>query len=248
MPKVVLSMAVSVDGFFEALDGDISWHAVDTELHAWMNDSLRHAGAFIEGRRTYQLMTDYWPTADQDPGAPEVVRDFAAIWRSVPKYVYSTTLTQDELDANATVVHALDVASVRALKAAPGGDLFIGGAALAAAFLEHDLIDEFAIYVHPVVLGTGRPLFLLDRRMPLRLTETRTFGNGVVLHRYVPAVHTGPTFAPRHDPAGPTATRARPSSATSREHLSRTNRASAGPAHLSRTMANMRPAEVRASC
>ena len=108
---------------------------------------------------------------------------FARIWRDMPKIVFSRTL--ERADPNTTVVRELVPEDVRALKAQPGGDLALGGTDLAAAFMAHDLIDEFRLYVHPVVIGRGKPLFQpSDTRTQLRLAESRTFGNGVVLLRY----------------------------------------------------------------
>lgn len=148
-----------------------------------MNDVLRPMGAFLHGRVVYELMASYWPTADADPAAPGVVREFAAIWREKPKYVYSRTL--QEAGWNSTVVRDVVPEQVGALKAAPGGDLVLGGADLAAAFLRHDLVDEFRTYVHPVLIGRGKPLFpVFGGRVPPALIEARAFGAGVVLLRH----------------------------------------------------------------
>lgn len=183
MRKIVLSIGISLDGFIEGPERQIDWHLVDDELHQHLNDELRTMGAFLEGRVTYELMEAFWPTADADPGAAPVVVDFAGIWRQMPKIVYSRTLEQ--AGPNATVVREVVAEEVRALKAQPGGDMVVGGADLAAAFRELDLIDEYRIYVHPVLIGRGKPLFHpSDALTPLRLVGTRAFGNGVVLLRY----------------------------------------------------------------
>jgi dihydrofolate reductase len=109
--------------------------------------------------------------------------EFARIWRDMPKIVYSRTL--ERADWNTTVVRDVVPEEVMELKAEPGGDMVLGGADLAAAFMRHDLIDEYRLYVHPIVVGEGRPLFQpSDARITLRLAETRPFGNGVVLLRY----------------------------------------------------------------
>jgi dihydrofolate reductase len=111
--------------------------------------------------------------------------EFAGIWRDMPKIVYSRTLPSGPAAWNTTVVSEVVPEEVRALKEQPGGDLGLGGADLAATFLRHDLVDEIKVYVHPVLIGRGRPMFpVSDTRTPLRLTESRTFGNGVVLLRY----------------------------------------------------------------
>src|SRR6266516_3124443 len=109
--------------------------------------------------------------------------EFARIWRDMPKIVYSRTL--ERADWNATVVRDVVVEEVMELKKQSGGDLVLGGADLAATFRHLDLVDEYRLYVHPVVLGRGKPLFQpSDAKIDLELAETRTFGNGVVLLRY----------------------------------------------------------------
>jgi dihydrofolate reductase len=183
MRKIVFMMSVSLDGFFEGPDRELDWQLVDVELHQHFNEWLATAGAFLDGRVTYELMAGYWPTADQDPGASAPVIEFARIWRDMPKIVFSRTLEQ--AGWNTTIVRELVPGEIQKLKAQPGGDLVIGGADLALAFRAHDLIDEYRIYVQPVLLGRGRPLFEpSDITARLRLAETRAFGNGVVLLRY----------------------------------------------------------------
>jgi len=183
--KISLMMSVSLDGYMEGPDRDIDWHVVDAELHQHFNDTLKHMGAFLDGRVTHELMAGYWPTADADPDAPSPMAEFAGIWRDMPKIVYSRTLPSGPAAWNTTVVSEVVPEEVRALKEQPGGDLGLGGADLAATFLRHDLVDEIKMYVHPVLIGRGRPMFpVSDTRTPLRLTESRTFGNGVVLLRY----------------------------------------------------------------
>jgi dihydrofolate reductase len=183
MNDVILWMSVSLDGYMEGPGHDLSWHLVDDELHDHFNEELGRMGAFLEGRRTYELMVAFWPTADADPSNPRPVAEFAGIWREMPKYVYSTTLEHAEW--NTTIVREVSRGQVMALKRDARGGLVLGGAELAAEFLRLDLIDEFRIYVHPVIIGRGTPLFRAsDARLALRLEETRTFGNGVVLLRY----------------------------------------------------------------
>ena len=183
MRRVILQMSISLDGFFEGPHHELDWHLVDDELHQHFNDELRVMGGFLEGRRTYELMADFWPTADSDPTSTRPMVEFAGIWRDMPKIVYSRTL--ERADWNATIVRELVPEEVRALKAQQGGDLVLGGAELAAAFMRHGLLDQLRIYVHPVLIGRGRPLFPpSDVRAGLRLEQTRTFGNGVVLLRY----------------------------------------------------------------
>lgn len=183
MGKIILQNAVSVDGFFEGPDRDISWHRVDEELHQHMNDEIGAMGGIIAGRVTYQLMEQVWPTADQDPDSTPTMVEFAGIWRRLPKYVFSRTLTT--AGPNTKVIAAVEPGEIQALKADAGGDLIMSGADLAGTFMRHGLIDEFRIYVHPVVIGAGRRVFPSPGcKADLTLAETRAFGNGVVLLRY----------------------------------------------------------------
>jgi dihydrofolate reductase len=183
MAKIVLTMSVSLDGFLEGPDRDISWHVIDDELLVHFNEWLGQAGMFLDGRVTWELMAEFWPTADADPAATPVTVEFARIWRDMPKVVYSRTLP--EAGWNTVIVREVVPAEVRELAARAGGDVVIGGGDLAASFMAHGLIDEFRIYVHPVLIGAGKPLFpLAPGHVGLRLTENRTFGTGVVLLRY----------------------------------------------------------------
>jgi dihydrofolate reductase len=183
MRKLIWMMSVSVDGYMEGPDRELDWHMVDDELHRHFNEELGAMGAFLDGRVSYELMAGFWPTADQDPSSPEPVVEFARIWRDMPKFVYSRTL--ERVDWNATLVRDVVAEEVMELKAQPGGDLVLGGADLAAAFMRRDLIDEYRIYVHPIIIGEGKPMFRpSEAKLNLQLAETRTFGNGVVLLRY----------------------------------------------------------------
>jgi dihydrofolate reductase len=181
--RIVLMISVSLDGFFEGPGGDLGWHLVDDEVHTEFNEVLGAMSAFLDGRVTYELMAEFWPTADRDPGSTPPMAEFARIWRDMPKIVFSRTL--ERADWNATVVRDVVPEEIRRLKAQPGGDMAVGGADLADTFRRHDLIDEYRLYVHPVLLGQGRRLFApADAPAALRLVETRTFGNGVVLLRH----------------------------------------------------------------
>ncbi len=183
MRKIVVHMMLSLDGYFEGPDHDLSWHLVDEELHAHFNEQLATNSAFLEGRVTYELMEAVWPTADQDPDAPPVMREFAGIWRSVPKLVFSRTL--QEVGPNASLRAEVDPDEIRTLKQEPGGDMTLGGVDLVETFRRLDLVDEYRLYVNPVVIGRGRRLFeTADNPTDLELVENRRFGNGVVLLRY----------------------------------------------------------------
>jgi dihydrofolate reductase len=183
MRKIVVQMMLSLDGYFEGPDHDLSWHLVDEELHAHFNENLATMSAFVEGRVTYELMEAVWPTADQNADYPPTMREFAPIWRSVPKLVFSRTL--QEVGPNATLRAEVDPDEIRALKQQPGGDMTLGGVDLVETFRRLDLVDEYRLYLNPVVVGRGRRLFeTADKPTELELVEHRRFGNGVVLLRY----------------------------------------------------------------
>jgi dihydrofolate reductase len=176
-------MSVSVDGFMEGPNRELDWHLVDEELHGHFNELLGAMSAFLEGRVNHELMAGYWPTADSDPTSTATEVEYAGIWREMPKFVFSRTL--ERADWNSIVVRDVVPDEIMALKAEPGGDMALGGADLAASFMRHDLIDEYRLYVHPVVIGRGNRMFRpSDVKVELRLVETRAFGNGVVLLRY----------------------------------------------------------------
>src|SRR5436305_1839447 len=184
MGKLVAMMSLSLDGYMEGPEHDISWHMVDDELHTYINEYLKTVGAFLQGRVTHQLMVDYWPTADEDPSNPAPIREFAGIWRDKPKFVFSKTLDTNATDWNTTVVRDVVPEQIADMKERFDGDIELGGATLAATFMRLDLIDEYRLYINPVVIGAGTRLFPPDYKMDLSLTETRTFGNGVVVLRY----------------------------------------------------------------
>src|SRR3954466_16120738 len=182
MNKVILFVQISLDGFFEGSKKEIDWSMVDDELHAHVNEVLGTMGGFLSGRGAYELMAEYWPTADADPAATPFVKEFAPIWRDMPKVVYSKTLTS--AGWNTTIARDVVREEVEALKLRSRGDLIVGGGDLGAAFMDQDLIDEYRIYVHPIRIGEGKRLFPPSReKVLLHLAETRTFGNGVVLLR-----------------------------------------------------------------
>jgi dihydrofolate reductase len=183
MRKIVVHMMVSLDGYVEGPGRDLRWHLVDEELHAHVNEVLATMSAFLEGRLTYELMEAFWPAADQDPESSPTMREFAGIRRAVPKIVFSRTLR--EVGPNASLRAAVDPDEIRALTQQPGGDMTLGGVDLVETFRRMDLVDEYRLYVNPVVLGRGRRLFeTSDSPTHLELVENRRFGNGVALLRY----------------------------------------------------------------
>jgi dihydrofolate reductase len=183
MRKIILWIGISLDGYIEGPNQDISWHKVDAEFHQYANDELAEMSAFLQGRKTHALMASFWPgAAGKHPDNHQLV-EFAGIWTHMPKHVYSRTWT--DTGWNTTVHREVVKEEVEALKALPGNDMTVGGAELAAEFMKLGLIDEFRIFVHPVIVGNGKRLFEEGApKQELALQETRQFGNGVVMLRY----------------------------------------------------------------
>jgi dihydrofolate reductase len=178
MPKVIYEMSATADGYVVDSDGRFDWSVPDEELHRFHNDQVRGLAGHLLGRRLYETML-YWETAD-DPS--EVSRDFARIWKALPKVVFSRTL--DAVEGSNTTLAQQDLSTeLAALQEAVGGDVAIGGAELAGEASRLGLIDEYRVFVHPVAVGGGRPYFPRDHRLGLELVDTRAFGCGVVLLR-----------------------------------------------------------------
>jgi dihydrofolate reductase len=182
MRKVIYSMTVSLDGFIAGPKGDIDWSAPDEELHRFHNEQVRELGAYLLGRRLYETML-YWETADEDPSAADFELEFARIWKPLPKIVFSNTL--DGVEGNASLAANSVAEEVARLKEQPGRDVAVGGAGLASTLIKLNLVDEYRLFVSPVVLGSGTPYFPpLEERLNLELIETRTFGSRDVHLRY----------------------------------------------------------------
>jgi dihydrofolate reductase len=183
MGRLIYSMNVSLDGYAADPDGGLDWGTVDEEIHTWWADRMREADAAVWGRRVYELMVAYWPTAESDPAATPAMLEFAAVTNPKPKVVFSTTL--DTVTWNGRLVRG-DVGEVLArLREEFPGDLVLGGPTLAAQFVQRGLVDEYRLVVHPAIVGGGLPFFPnLDRPAGLRLVETRTFATGAVYLGY----------------------------------------------------------------
>jgi dihydrofolate reductase len=178
MRKVIYSPFVSLDGMIEGPNRELDWHIIDEELHRFVNEQQSAVDTHLYGRRMYEAMV-YWETADQGPSQPEYVLEFARIWKQMRKIVFSRTLEQ--VQGNARLVRDNVAEEITKLKAQPGKDMVVGGANIASSLMRLGLIDEYRLFIHPVVLGSGTPMFpALGDKIKLRLVETRTFGFGVV--------------------------------------------------------------------
>lgn len=182
MAKVVYAMNLSLDGFIKDADGGFDWSVPREDLHRLANEQVRGAAALLYGRRLYETMEAFWTTAEQQGGLSPVELEFARAYVATPRIVFSDTL--ERVGEGARLVRSRDaVAEVRRLKAQPSSHLDVGGAGLAASLA--DLIDEFWLWVHPVVVGGGTRYFpAFHDQFPLTLIETRTLSGGVVVLRY----------------------------------------------------------------
>lgn len=183
MGKLIYGFNVSVDGYIADAHGSIDWSHPSDELHQYWNDFERDTAVAFYGRRLYDLMSAYWPTADADPDATPMITDFAQIWRAMPKVVFSQTL--EMVGWNSRLERGDPVEVVRRVKAETDGHLEVAGATLAAPIVRAGLVDEFRIVIAPTAIGGGLPFFpTLPSWITLRLAENRTFPGGTVLLRY----------------------------------------------------------------
>jgi len=181
MGSVIYSMGVSLDGFIAGPDGAIDWAAPDEELMRFHNEQTRQLGAHLCGRGLYQDMLP-WDTAGESRSDPNQL-EFARIWKALPKVVFSSTL--ETVQGNARLATGGPAQELARLREQPGRDIAVGGAGLASTLIEGNLVDEYRLFVSPVVLGGGTPYFTaLQERIDLELVETRTFGSRVVYLRY----------------------------------------------------------------
>ncbi|MEO7588273.1 MAG: dihydrofolate reductase family protein [Arachnia sp.] len=184
MGKLIYAANISLDGFLEDETGAFDWSMPDEEVHAFWNEHERHIGTSLYGRRMYETMrvweSDAWLTNE-----PQVVREYAAIWRDADKVVYSSSLT-DVSTERTRIERRFDPEVVRHLKEASGADLSIGGAEIAAEAFRHGLVDECVLLLCPVLVGGGKPALPRGLRLDLKLLELRRFTNGVIyLHHAV---------------------------------------------------------------
>ncbi|MEU9107416.1 dihydrofolate reductase family protein [Streptomyces xanthophaeus] len=183
MRSVNYSMGLSLDGYIVGPDGRLDWTGPDEELFRFVTDEIRGVGVYLLGRRLYETML-YWETADQDPSLDGARLEWAAIWKAIPKVVFSTTLS--EVEGNARLLSGGLAEEIERLRAEPGeGFIAIGGATLAAQAVASGLIDEYRTRVYPVLVGGGIPFFPRhERRVDLEFVETRSFSSGVVYLRH----------------------------------------------------------------
>ncbi len=181
MRRVVFAINITTDGFCNHTDG-----IADAEVHEYHTRVLRNANLLLFGRNTYQLMVPYWPDVVKNPSETEAINEFARVFDSLDKVVFSTTLKQVGGN-NTRIVRANVAEEVRALKQQPGKDICVGGLSIASQLSARGLIDEYHFVVHPFVVGKGPRLFETVKpqdRLQLDLIGTETFQCGAVALHY----------------------------------------------------------------
>ncbi|BCM21253.1 dihydrofolate reductase family protein [Mesorhizobium sp. J8] len=183
MATIVYAMLTSLDGYIAGPGGDIGLPVPEEELHRHFNGEMRRTSIALCGRRMYETMR-FWDSPEREIGAEDVERDFARAWRQTPKVVFSTTL--GEVGPNARLMKS-DVEKVaRSLKAEADGEISVSGAQLAGQLARAGLIDEYRLYMHPVVLGGGKPYFQSGLSLALKPLGAERLAQGVTLLRYAP--------------------------------------------------------------
>ena len=178
---LLFSAIASVDGYTADTSGSFDWATPDPEVHAFVNGRQRGIRTYLYGRRMFETMR-VWQDLPA-PGDPDVVADFADIWRQADKVVFSSTLTGVSTPRT-RLVSRFDPQAVRALLAEAPGDVSIGGPTLAAEAFQAGLVDEVELFLVPVAVGGGTPALPTNVFLQLRLLEQRAFTGGTVHLRY----------------------------------------------------------------
>lgn len=185
MGKLIYSMITSLDGYVSGPDGSFDFGGADEELHDFVTERMASVGTYLSGRRLYELMV-YWETAHLEPDQPRYVLDFARRWQATDKIVYSTTL--NEVASERTrIERTFDADAVRKLKAESDLDLAVEGPTLAAHAIRAGLVDEYQLYVSPVIVGGGKRFFPDGVSARLDLLDEQRLGSGLLFLRYAVA-------------------------------------------------------------
>ncbi len=189
MAKLIYSALASLDGYVEDEHAGFGWARPDEEVHSFVNDLERPIGTYLYGRRMYETMV-FWETASTSD-EPAAFRDYAELWRTAEKIVYSRTL-EDVSSARTRIEREFDPDAIRALKRAAAADISIGGSELAGQALAAGLVDELHLLLFPIIVGGGKPALPHHVRAGLEVIDERRFQSGVVHISYqVSAVAPG---------------------------------------------------------
>jgi dihydrofolate reductase len=182
MALLIYSAITSLDGYIEDENGSFDWGEPDDEVFAFVNDLERRVGTYLYGRRMYETMV-YWETAHTLANQTHVEQDFTSIWQAADKIVYSRTL-QAVSSARKRIERDFHLGAIRQLKATAERDITVSGAELAAQAIRAGLIDEYHLFLTPVVVGGGKPSLPNKIGLHLELLDERRFSQGVVYLRY----------------------------------------------------------------
>ncbi len=182
MAKLIYVANASLDGYIEDAHGEFDWTTPSDEVFSFITDLVRPVGTYLLGRRMYETMA-VWEVDPTLAAQSELMADFADVWQAADKIVYSSTL-DGVSTARSRLERRLDVDSVRELKASAASDITVGGSNLAAQAINSRLVDEYQLFVYPVLVGAGKPAISADSRVQLDLLKEHRFGNGVVYMRY----------------------------------------------------------------
>jgi dihydrofolate reductase len=182
MARLIYTAITSLDGYVADKNGNFDWAAPDEEVHAFVNDLERRAGTYLYGRRMYAVMA-FWETAHTLEDQSPAISDYAGIWQAADKIVYSKTLAK-VTSARTRIEREFDPKAVRQMKAQAGGDITVGGPGLAAQAIKAGLVDEYHLFVNPIMVGSGNPALPDDVRVELELIDECRFKGGVVHLHY----------------------------------------------------------------
>jgi dihydrofolate reductase len=180
--KLIYSAITSLDGYVADEDGNFEWAVPDEEVHTFINDLEHPVGTYLYGRRMYEVMVG-WESAHTLPDQSPAMRDFAQIWQAAEKIVYSKTL-EAVSSARTRIERDFDPELVRQMKVRAGSDLILGGPELAAQAFRAGLVDEYQLFVVPIVVGGGKQSLPDNVRLKLELIDERRFGSGMVYLHY----------------------------------------------------------------
>jgi dihydrofolate reductase len=180
--KLIYSAITSLDGYMADEDGNFDWAEPDEEVHTFVNELERSVGTYLYGRRMYEVMV-YWETAHTVADQPPFIQDFAQIWQAADKIVYSHSLEKDS-SARTRIERDFEPEAVRQMKAEAERDISVGGADLAAQAIRAGLVDEYHLFLSPIMVGGGKQSLPDNVRVRLELLDERRFGNGVAYLSY----------------------------------------------------------------
>ena len=182
MAKLIYTAISSLDGYVADAEGNFDWSAPDEEVHRFVNDLERPIGTYLVGRRMYEVMR-YWETVPTSDDMPSAGQEYARIWQTADKIVYSKSLKQVS-SARTSIQREFDREAIQQLKTAAARDISVGGPTLAARALRLGLVDECHLFLSPIVVGGGNPALPDNIRLELELLDERRFSNGVVHLHY----------------------------------------------------------------